>query len=108
MPDLIVRRNTVWRRAARVFMLTAIFAVYISLGYVLLGIPRDAWRDILIYVEFFLTFAFYSAYWLFRKSDLQQYGRLDQWVRVSCYIYSVFFCPGTMYFLTLLGAHIDR
>ena len=66
-------------------MLTAIFAVYIGLGYVLLGIPRDAWRDILIYVEFFLTFAFYSAYWLFRKSDLQQYGRLDQWVRVSCY-----------------------
>lgn len=38
-------------------MLTAIFAVYIGLGYVLLGIPRDAWRDILIYVEFFLTFA---------------------------------------------------
>lgn len=88
-------------------MLTAIFAVYIGLGYVLLGIPRDAWRDILIYVEFSLHLLS-TAHIGFSGNQIQQYGRLDQWVRVSCYIYSVFFCPGTMYFLTLLGAHIDR
>ncbi len=88
-------------------MLTGIFVAYLAILGFALSTRSEGQRDTYLTCGLVLTVVYFYAYHRFWASDVRQFGAPDPWVRVPCYLYSVFFCLGTLVCLVTCGAHFD-
>ena len=100
------RRSEILRRGVRIAILTILFMAYSGLAIIFIRTPEKSNQDRLIWIGFAISFLYFWAYWRFWKEDVLRFGKPDIWVRVVCYINSVFFCLGIVFSLLYFSVQV--
>ncbi len=95
------------QRIMRIAVLSTMFVGHLAILGTALRTRNESQRDLFLFGGFLIACIYFYTYWRFWKSDMKRVGTPDLWVRVFCYVYSVFLCLGTLFGLTLFGSHFD-
>jgi hypothetical protein len=99
--------RTVWQRRIRIGVLTILFSIYVVIWYACLHVRFGPEQDRLMQGGLFVSCVYFWLYWRFWKADVKRFGKPDILVRIVCYVYSPFFCVGTMLALLQLNTWVD-
>ncbi len=95
------------QRLVRIAILTTMFVAYMAILGTAIRTWDESQRDLFLLGGFLIACIYFYTYWRFWRSDMKRVGTPDLWVRVFCYMYSVFFTLGTLFGLSLFGSHFD-